>query len=101
MKKGLLKIIGLSKPLDVTKSFLVHLIQLGTRRPHICVSEYDLANCLTDLGLLKPEVKRLVDTAKVSGEAKTAEIWFSKRQVHKYWSGPSRPRSTDSKMVRS
>jgi hypothetical protein len=88
MKKGLLRIIGLSKELGVTKSFLVHLVQFGTRRPHICVSEYDLANCLTDLGILKTEVTRLVDTAKISGAAKTGEIWFSPRQVHKYWSAP-------------
>lgn len=88
MKKGLLKIMGLSKELDVTKSFLVHLVQLGPRQPHICVSEFDLANCLTDLGLLKTEVTRLVNTAKTSGTAKTAEIWFSARQVHKYWSRP-------------
>ena len=90
MKKGLLNIVGLSKQVDVTKGFLVHLLRFGVRTPHICVSEYDLANCLTDLGLLKPEVKRLVDTAKESGEAKTAEILFSKRQVHKYWAGPIR-----------
>ena len=88
MKKGLLRIIGLSKEIDVTKSFLVHLLQLGTRRPHICVSEYDLANCLTDIGILKGEVSRLVTEAKLSGTAKTSEIWFSKRQVHKYWSHP-------------
>jgi hypothetical protein len=90
VKKGLLNIVGLSNDFDVTKGFLVHLLRFGERTPHICVSEYDLANCLTDLGVLKPEVKRLVDTAKESGEAKTAEILFSKRQIHKYWSGPSR-----------
>ena len=91
MKKGLLSIIGLSKEIDVTKGFLVHLLRFGVRTPHICVSEFDLANCLTDLGILKPEVKRLVETAKESGEAKTAEILFSKRQVHKYWAAPIRP----------
>ena len=32
--------------------------------------------------------RRLVDTAKISGAAKTGEIWFSPRQVHKYWSAP-------------
>lgn len=85
MKKGWLRIIGLSKEPDVTKSFLVHLVQFGARRPHICISEYDLANCLTDLGLVKAEVKRLVDAAKTSGKANTSEIMFSKRQVHKYW----------------
>ena len=91
MKKGLLNIIGISEKFDVTKGFLVHLLRFGVRTPHICVSEYDLANCLTDLGLHKPEVKRLVETAKESGEATTAEISFSKRQVHKYWAGPIRP----------
>ena len=88
MKKGWLKIIGLSKEIDVTKSFLVHLVRLGARRPHICVSEFDLANCLTDLGILKADVKQLVTTAKASGRAKTADRWFSTRQVHKYWSRP-------------
>jgi hypothetical protein len=88
MKKGWLKITGLSKASDVTNSFLVHVVRFGARRPHICVSEYDLANCLTDLGLLKTEVTRLVDTAKVSGRAKTHELSFSKRQLHKYWSQP-------------
>ena len=97
MKKGLLQIIGLSKEIDVTKSFLVHLLQLGTRRPHICVSEYDLANCLTDIGILKGEVSRLVTAAKLSGTAKTEEIWFSKRQVHKYWSSAGDPTLNRSK----
>ena len=87
MKKAWLRITGLSKELDVTKGFLVHLVRLG-KRPHICVSEYDLANCLTDLGILKTEVNQLVNTAKMSGSAKTAEIWVSKRHVHKYWSHP-------------
>ncbi len=91
MKKGLLSITGLSQEFDVTKGFLVHLLRFGARTPHICVSEFDLANCLTDLGILKPEVKRLVETAKESGEAKTAEILFSKRQVHKNWAAPIRP----------
>ena len=99
MKKGLLSIIGLSKEIDVTKSFLVHLLQLGTRRPHICVSEYDLANCLTDIGILKGEVSRLVTEAKLSGTAKTSEIWFSKRQVHKYWSHPCGPTLERAKMA--
>ncbi len=73
MKKGLLRIIGLSKELDTTKSFLVHLVQFGTRRPHICVSEYDLANCLTDLGILKTEVSRLVDTPKPPSTNRTTK----------------------------
>jgi hypothetical protein len=87
VKKGWLRITGLSKELDVTNSFLVHLVRLG-KRPHICVSEFDLANCLTDLGIVKADVQRLVDTAKTSGSAKSAELSFSPRQVHKYWSRP-------------
>jgi hypothetical protein len=89
MNTGWLRIVRLSEARDATQSFLVHLVRFGTRRPHICISEYDLANCLSDIGLLKTEVKRLVDTAKLSGKAKSEEIPFTKRQVHKYWAPPS------------
>jgi len=89
MNTGWLRIVRLSEARDVTQGFLVHLVRFGARRPHICISEYDLANCLSDIGLLKTEVKRLVDTAKLSGKAKTEEISFTKRQVHKYWAPPS------------